>query len=148
VKTDAVMDESGLQGVQATGDRLVSVARGYLGIPYLWGGTSCKAFDCSGFVQTVYRMNNRELPRDANQMVKVGEPVEFGDDYKNLRRGDLLFFGSSPERITHVALYMGDRLFIHSSGWVHINSLDSDHPLFNEYRYSTLRAARRHLSNK
>ncbi|MFC1618530.1 NlpC/P60 family protein [Candidatus Neomarinimicrobiota bacterium] len=147
VKTDVVMDESGLQGVQATGDRLVSVAREYLGIPYLWGGTSCKAFDCSGFIQTVYRMNNRELPRDANQMVKAGEPVEFGEDYENLRRGDLLFFGPSPDRITHVALYMGKKLFIHSSGWVHINSLDREHPLYNEYRYSTIRTARRHLSD-
>jgi cell wall-associated NlpC family hydrolase len=147
VKTGAVMDEAELGSIQATGDRLVSVAREYLGIPYLWGGTSCKGFDCSGFVQTVYRMNNRELPRDANQMVQVGEPVEFGDEFENLRTGDLLFFGPSPEKITHVALYMGDRLFIHSAAWVHINSLDPEHPLFNEYRYSTIRAARRHLSD-
>jgi SH3-like domain-containing protein len=146
IKTDAVMEETELGKIQATGDRLVAVARGYLGIPYLWGGTSAKGFDCSGFVQTVYRMNNRELPRDANQMVKVGEPVEFGDNYQNLRKGDLLFFGPSPERITHVALYLGDRLFIHSAAWVHINSLDPEHPLFNEYRYSTIRTARRHLS--
>lgn len=147
VKTDAVMEDAELGRIQATGDRLVSVAKEYLGIPYLWGGTSAKGFDCSGFVQTVYRMNNRALPRDANQMVEVGEPVEFGEDFMNLRKGDLLFFGPSPERITHVALYMGDRLFIHSSTWVHINSLDPEHPLFSEYRYNGIRAARRHISN-
>jgi SH3-like domain-containing protein len=147
VKTSALMDEAKLQSVQATGDRLVSVAKGYLGISYLWGGTSSKGFDCSGFVQTVYHMNNRELPRDANQMVKVGEPVEFGDKFENLRTGDLLFFGPSSEKITHVALYMGDRLFIHSSAWVHINSLDPEHSLYNEYRHGTIRAARRHLTD-
>lgn len=146
VKNDAVMDEADLRNIKPTRDLLVATAREYLGIPYLWGGTSAKGFDCSGFVQTVYRMNNRELPRDANQMVKVGEPIEFGENYQNLRKGDLLFFGPSPERITHVALYMGDRLFIHSAAWVHINSLDPEHPLFNEYRYSTIRTARRHLS--
>lgn len=147
VKTAAVIDEAELGSIQATGDRLVSVARKYLGIPYLWGGTSGKGFDCSGFIQTVYRMNNRELPRDANQMVRVGEPVEFGEDYENLKPGDLLFFGSSPERISHVALYMGDKLFIHSAAWVHINSLDPEHPLFNEYWYNTIRAARRHIAD-
>ncbi len=147
VMTDAVMDEVGLQGVQATADRLVSVARSYLGIPYLWGGTSTKAFDCSGFVQTVFKMNNIHLPRDASQQVLDGKPVEPGERFENVQTGDLLFFGPSPERITHVGLYLGDQHFIHSSGSVHINSLNPEHALYNEYRHSTFRAVRRVLPN-
>ena len=139
------MDESALRAIPPSRERLIAVARSYLGIPYLWGAASTKAFDCSGFTQTVYRMNNITLPRDASQQVSAGQTVEPGREFENLKPGDLLFFGRNPERITHVAMYLGDRLYIHSAGSVHIRSLDPEHPLFNEYRYDTLQKIKRIL---
>lgn len=142
-----VMDEAGFHRTAASRDRIAAVAESYLGIPYLWGGTSTKGFDCSGFVQAVFRMNNISLPRDANQMVLGGVPVDPGDQYENVLTGDLLFFGSTPERITHVAIYLNDQQFIQACGAeygsVHINSLDPEHALYSEYRQKTLRTIKR-----
>jgi len=99
----------------------------FLGIPYLWGGTSIKGMDCSGFVKTVYHLNGMELNRDANQQAQQGTPVEPGNHFHNLKKGDLLFFGrkasaGKQEHITHVAIYLEDGLFIHSSKCVHYGS--------------------------
>ena len=124
-------------------EQVLATARDYLGVPYLWGGTSTKGFDCSGFTQIVYRMNNYSLPRDASQQVQLGRPVALEDDFAHLLPGDLLFFGPRPERITHVALYLGGKRYIHSAGQVHIASLDPADELYNDYRYTTLRTARR-----
>lgn len=85
------------------------------------------------------------LPRDASQIVREGVNLPAGDHFENLLPGDLLFFGAQPERITHCGIYMGDRLFIHSDGSVHVNSLNPNHPLYNEYRYKTLRKTKRIL---
>ncbi len=131
-----------------TVDRVLSTARGFLGINYLWGGNSTKGFDCSGFTQTVFHLNNLPLLRDASQQVRQGEPVDLGDDLAHLLPGDLLFFGRTPERITHVALLLGGKRYINSSGsgsQVHILSLDPEDELFSEYRHSTLQFARRVL---
>ncbi len=147
VEKNLVMDETEFRKIQPSRERILAVAKSFLGVPYLWGGASPKAFDCSGFVQTVYFMNNVALPRDANQMVQVGEPLPLTADFNNVLPGDLLFFGSKPEQITHVAIYLGDQLFIHSDGLVHINSFDKSHPLYNKYRDSTLQAARRILTS-
>ncbi|MFB0516342.1 MAG: NlpC/P60 family protein [Candidatus Neomarinimicrobiota bacterium] len=143
VERSVVVDEAAYRSRPASQDQILVTARSYLGIPYLWGGTSTKGFDCSGFVQTVFRMNNIALPRDANQQVLEGIPVEPGEQFENLQGADLLFFGPTAERITHVGIYLGDRQFIHSSGSVRINSLDPEHRLYNEYRQSTLRAVKR-----
>ena len=121
------------------GKDIVETALQFFGIPYLWGGTSTKGFDCSGFTKTVYRMHGIDLPRDANMQVKIGEPVQISDDYANLKPGDLVFFGKSADRITHVGLYIGDKKFIHSDGYVHINSFDPADKEYSEYRVRGLR---------
>ncbi len=90
-------------------------------------------------------MNNTPLPRDASQLVLVGEPVEWDDQFDNLLIGDLLFFGEEPDKVTHVAIYLGNRQFIHSSGLVHIKSLDPASPLYDEYRHETFQTVRRIL---
>ncbi len=140
-----VMDEEHLDDLTAEPDELLAQARTFLGIPYLWGGSSAKAFDCSGFTQSVFRLNNIVLPRDASQQAQVGDTVSLANYYAALQAGDLLFFGPTGQRITHVAIYLGDLRFIHSSGNVHVNSLDSTDVLYNEYRHKTLRTARRIL---
>jgi cell wall-associated NlpC family hydrolase len=97
--------------------------------------------DCSGFTKTVYFLNGVLLPRDANQQVLVGEPVSQDDNMAAVRAGDLLFFGSRahegrPERVTHVAISLGGRRFIHApgGGGVTTNSMDPADPDFNQYR--------------
>lgn len=147
VSKAAAVEESALQNIQPTRENILLTARKFLGIPYLWGGASAKGFDCSGYVQTVFRLNNFILPRDANQIEEKGAKVTAGEDFENVLPGDLLFFGPSPERITHVAIYLGDRLFIHASGSVRINSLDPEHPLYSEYRHKSLRSIKRLLSD-
>lgn len=125
------------------GRDIVQTAMQFHGVPYLWGGTSPAAFDCSGFTQTVFRWNGIQLLRDASQQFRQGAPVTPGTNFENLRPGDLLFFGPRPGKITHVGIYIGESRFIHSSGRVKINSLDSTAADFNAYRFKTFRGARR-----
>jgi len=110
---------------------MISIARKMLGSPYLWGGTSSKAMDCSGFTKTSYYSQGIILARDASQQTRYGEHPDF-KNITSLRPGDLLFFGRSAQRVTHVGLYMGNGRFIHSSGMVRINSLDPNDPVFSE----------------
>ena len=130
VKKDEVLDAAEVFNKTIVEEELVKTAKRFLGIPYLWGGTSSKAIDCSGFTSTVYFMSGTLLQRDASQQTKYGEEITSTYDYKNLNPGDLLFYGrkasdSLPERVTHVAMYIGDTEFIHASGKVRINSIDS-----------------------
>lgn len=76
---------------------------------YLWGGTSAPNYDCSGLMQEAFGSVGIRLPRDAYQQEAFLQPVE------ELIPGDLVFFGT-PEKATHVGLYLGDNRYIHSSG--------------------------------
>ncbi len=81
------------------------------GIPYKYGGTSYKAFDCSGFVQNTFRKILKiQLPRSSSAMLNVGVEVRRSD----LKIGDLVFFRPK-RRYRHVGIYMGDDMFIHVS---------------------------------
>lgn len=127
-------------------DNVLNMASSLLGVPYLWGGSSTKGVDCSGFVQTVYFMNGRILSRDASLQALHGYPVSLSESFSSLRRGDLLFFGSkenSDLHVTHVAIYKGDSEYINASGRVIINSLDSTRSDYSSYRRKSLLLARR-----
>jgi hypothetical protein len=123
---------------------IVTVSGKMMGFPYLWGGTSSKGVDCSGFTKLVFYSQGIVLARDASQQAKYGEPVDFSD-FKNLQIGDLLFFGRSAKRITHVGIYLGNGDFIHSSGRVHISSIFPEDPKFVPER--NLVAVRRILNS-
>ncbi len=127
-----------------TAEQLVSTAKQFLGLPYLWGGTSSKAFDCSGFTRTLFFLNGLLLERDASQQYRHGTELPSDSLFSALTAGDLLFFGrEEPLRIVHVGMYLGDRRVIHSSGWVRINSLDPGAPDFSSYLSGTFVGARR-----
>jgi hypothetical protein len=123
---------------------ILSVASQMMGFPYLWGGTSSKGVDCSGFVKLVYYTQGVILARDASQQARYGEPVDFSN-MNNLQPGDLLFFGRSSRHITHVGIYLGKGNFIHASGRVHISSIDPGDPKYNPARNNV--AARRILNS-
>lgn len=92
-------------------------ARRFLGITYTWGGVSTFGFDCSGFTQMIVRQRGIEMPRDARiQAAWSGVmPVE----RKDLKPGDLLFFGASAAHITHTGMYLGNGQFIHDTAHGH-----------------------------
>lgn len=93
-------------------DRLMKDAPRWMGVPYLWGGTSAHGIDCSGYAQLLYRLVGIALPRDADMQYEAGRKVEFP-----YQPGDLLFFGEKGERrsITHVGVSLGGWKIIHSS---------------------------------
>lgn len=131
---------------QCTQTSVCSVAITFMGLPYLWGGTSPKAVDCSGFVQSVFFRNGYILQRDASLQALHGTTVDLKDDYINLQKGDLLFFGSTKDgrmHVTHVGLYLGGKEYINAAGRVMINSLDPASPEFVDYRLQSLLEAKR-----
>lgn len=154
----AIAYEQWVKRPNPTSDQILSAAKTMMGVPYLWGGTSVKGVDCSGFTKTSFFLNGIVLPRDASQQALVGETVDIMERdslsmpkaLKNLQPGDLLFFAASKgkvanPRVTHVAIYMGKGQFIQSAGLVRINSFD---PAAKDYtnQSRTIVSARRMLS--
>jgi cell wall-associated NlpC family hydrolase len=98
----------------------------------------------------VFFLNGIELSRNSGQQAKQGVDVPLDANLSRLTRADLLFFGAPargdrPEKVHHVGIYLGDKLFIHSSERVQINSLDPESPIRDEHRIITLLRARRVL---
>ena len=112
-----------------TGPELIKTGKRFLGVPYLWGGSSPFGLDCSGFVQLSYRLNGTNLLRDAD--IQAGDPRAVPVEKKDLIAGDMVFFagGEDKTKITHIGMAIGDGTFIHSSGGgvgVTINNLTDD----------------------
>ncbi len=94
--------------------KMLKNAKTHLGENYVWGGTKPNAFDCSGYMQYLYRKEGVELPRTAYAQSKVGREVSRFE----LKKGDLLFFLTDKSRgipITHVGMYLGNDQFIHAA---------------------------------
>jgi len=104
-------------------DRISESSKLFVGVPYLWGGTTPFGMDCSGFTQLVYKVNGIQLRRDSGEQWLdkrfIQIQTEIGFAATAFERADLLFFSSDPneeKRITHVGLALGDGRFIHSAG--------------------------------
>ena len=126
-------------------ENIETIAKKMNGFPYLWGGTSSKGVDCSGFTKMAYFMNGFIIPRDASQQINAGKTVDKELNFEGLEKGDLIFFGSKAtaekkQRVTHVGIWLGNNKmeFIHASGNVHLGSMDikqSNYDEFNKNRY-------------
>jgi len=94
-------------------DSILSTAKQYIGVRYQWGGTSpATGFDCSGFVQYVFKQNGITLPRISRDQYTVGTKVSF----ENLQPGDLVFFSFSGNGVVdHDGIYLGGGQFINAS---------------------------------
>ena len=122
---------------------ILATAHSLMGVPYMWGGTSPKGVDCSGFVRTVLYLHDIVIPRNASQQARVGQHIDIAPDFSNLLPGDLLFFGSknadgSPKRVVHVGFSKGGKHFIHSLGCVHTGSFDPADSDYDEYELHRL----------
>ncbi len=107
-----------------TGDELVCYSNTFLGMQYLWGGTTpaildttgkylSGGFDCSGFVQYIYKNFGIDLPRTSMDQINKGKSVNIN----NLAKGDLVFFTTNsdfPYEVSHVGIFIGNNKFIHS----------------------------------
>lgn len=94
-------------------NEMLKLSQQFLGLPYTWGGRSSFGYDCSGFMQMLFKQMGIVLPRDASQQIqsRFCTPVE----WHATKPGDLLFFGTHLEAIKHVGLYLGEGQLIHAS---------------------------------
>jgi cell wall-associated NlpC family hydrolase len=130
---------------------LVAFSEKFLGLPYTWGGRSSFGYDCSGFLQMLYRQIGIQLQRDARQQILDDRFKEVA--LEELEPGDLIFFGKPDGKIGHVGMSIGDHRFIHASPrenmpWIRISSLQdfewSGHP----EAYYPQRSGRQLISRK
>lgn len=149
-KDEAQDYDAWLAALDPSQESLVNTSMTLMGVPYLWGGTSTKGVDCSGFTKTIYFLNGMVLPRDASQQIHTGVTVDKDKDFDQLQPGDLLFFGkpateTSKERVVHVGMWIGNNEFIHSAGRVHISSVDKEADNFDEYNLNRYLRSNRYL---
>lgn len=143
---DAERESDWFKSVEVSGESLAKFAHKFMGIPYLWGGTSSKALDCSGLTHLVCSMHGITISRDASQQVHHGKLIDESGDFGEAMPGDLIFFGTKAssenprELVVHVGFYIGNKRFVHASDNVHISSFDPDDPLYDDF--NTLRYLR------
>lgn len=102
---------SGISANASAGQRVVQIAEQFLGLPYVYGGSTPAGFDCSGFTSYVYKQLGYKLNRVSADQIENGIPVSKSE----LMPGDLLLFKKkNASRIHHVGIYVGDGMMIHS----------------------------------
>jgi cell wall-associated NlpC family hydrolase len=120
--------KSAVKGQAYLREELAKAAQTFVGVPYLWGGTSAEeGFDCSGLTMTVYQLNGLNLPRTSAEQYNAGEAI----DRAKLQKGDLLFFATTGhKKVSHVGVYIGGNRFIHAPGRgkkIGVDSLTSEY---------------------
>ena len=116
----------------STANKIVTTAKKYIGVPYVWGGSTPRGFDCSGYVQYVFDQHGISLPRTTTEQYRIGTYVS----KSNLKVGDLVFLQNTyREGISHVGIYVGDGKMIHasSSKGVVISDLSSSYYVKHYY---------------
>jgi cell wall-associated NlpC family hydrolase len=102
---------------------IIQTAKHYIGVPYQFGGTTPKGFDCSGYLQYVFAQQKISIPRTADEQYRLGKTI----NRSALQSGDLVFFTTYESGPSHCGIYIGDGKFIHtsSSKGVRIDELDN-----------------------
>ncbi|OUC16466.1 MAG: glycoside hydrolase [Alkalinema sp. CACIAM 70d] len=152
-----VPDDTPYQAAVLTSDEIhdripqvIAFTQAAMAVPnqYLWGGTVAPNYDCSGLMQAAFRSVEIQLPRDAYQQEAFVQSIALSE----VIPGDLIFFGT-PEKATHVGLYLGHNQYIHSSGkdqgrnGIGIDELsDTGHPVSCTY-FAQLRGAGRVIAS-
>ena len=107
---------------------LVPFAKRFLGVPYLWGGTTSRGLDCSGYMQLLMRRRGVTMPRDAGPQSRWDRTADIART--ELAPGDLLYFGEVDTKITHTGMYIGEGEFIHATAnttpVVQVSRLDAE----------------------
>ncbi len=152
VKKDECMGLDSWYNKSVAAKDVLATAQKFMGVPYMWGGTSAKMVDCSGFVKSAYYNHGVILQRDASQQTLYGELVDTQNGYDTLAPGDLVFFGRKAtadqrESVTHVGLCLGDQEFVHASGKVRVNSLNPDSEKYTGHYEKGFVRARRIIDN-
>ena len=121
--TLAPFGRSFISGTQ--GKQIVATAQTFMGIPYVFGGTTPSGFDCSGLIQYVFKMHGLTIPRLADEQYNLGKSAKINQ----LKPGDLVFFTTYETGVSHCGIYIGDGKFLHasSSKGVKIDSLDNEY---------------------
>jgi len=94
-------------------DEVIAIGKRLVGLPYRWGGTSTFGFDCSGLTQLLCSLRGVVIPRDSGPQSRWEGMVDV--ERAQLQPGDLLFFGASPEKVTHTGMYIGQGQFLHAT---------------------------------
>lgn len=105
-------------------DALISEAKKYMGVPYVWGGTSPSGFDCSGFLHYVFLQRGVAIPRTVETIWNASTPI------KNLQKGDIVFFETYKAGPSHAGIYLGDGTFIHASTSKGVTISSMDNPYY------------------
>lgn len=109
-----------------SGQQIVSYAKQFIGTPYQMGGESSKGFDCSGLVQTVFAHFGISLPRTAADQAQIGQTIA----KSNLQPGDLVFFNTDGQEISHVGIYVGNSQFISATSSQGVQIRDLNDPYY------------------
>lgn len=153
-KQSAQLVSNWLNNISLTGESIVETSKKLMGVPYVWGGTSSKGLDCSGFTKMVYWLHGIIIDRDASQQVKNGIQIDSIGIFDKAQKGDLVFFGKKAteenpnERVIHVGIYIGDKKFIHASDYIHINSFDPDSEIYDEYNTNRYLRTMRYIGSE
>lgn len=115
----------GISLTKAQGAAIVATAKSFIGVPYVFGGITPAGFDCSGLLQYVFKLNGVTIPRLADEQYNIGRKAEI----KKLSPGDLVFFSTYTDGVSHSGIYVGDGKFLHasSSRGVTISNLSDDY---------------------
>ena len=136
--TGVTPSASALNGGNTTGtaQQIIANAKKLLGTPYVWGGTTPNGFDCSGFVQYVFKQSGISLPRTTTEQYKIGTYVS----KSNLQPGDLVFLQNTyREGISHVGIYIGSGKMIHASSSKGVVTSDLSTSYYTQHYYGARR---------